>query len=213
MIESRLYELSRMPLTFAMTETLSGQSLYLTRTMQPSRTQTCSPLELMGAESEFVFFMYFAPFLMGCSAVFATRPGGMGIQRAAAGAAVIAPQCRFPYTAGLPPSPRERVSKYLYPPRFHCKAACQSRFWGRVHRSSSRRHRAAPHVADRLQPRRFCARCTVYSVVGNSQKMFLHYIGSENAVFTTSGQIFFDFAQSLRHRLLRASEHAGRLRL
>ena len=167
---SRLYELSRMPLTFAMTETLSGQSLYFTRTRQPSRTQTCSPLELMGAESEFVFFMYFAPFLIGCSAVFATRPGGEGIQRAAAGAAVIAPRCRLPYTAGLPPSPRERVSKYLYPLRFHCEAACQSRFWGRVHRSSSRRHRAAPHVADRLRSRRFCARCTVYSVVGNSQK-------------------------------------------
>ena len=44
-------------------------------------------------------------------------------------------------------------------------------------------------------------------------KMSLRYIGSENAIFTTSGQIFFDFAQSLRHRLLRAPEHAGRLRL
>lgn len=75
--------------------------------------------------------------------------------------------------AGLPPSPRERVSKYLYPPRFHCEAACQSRFWGRVHRSGSRRHRAAPHVADRLQSRGICARCTVYSVVKDSQEVLL----------------------------------------
>ena len=43
--------------------------------------------------------------------------------------------------------------------------------------------------------------------------MSLRYIGSENAIFTTSGQIFFDFAQSLRHRLLREPEHVGRLRL
>ena len=96
------------------------------------------------------------------------------MQRAASGEAVIAPQCRLPYTAGLPPSPRERVSKYLYHPRFHCEAACQSRFWGRVHRSGSRRHRAAPHVADRLQSRRFCARCTVYSVVQGCQKRCLY---------------------------------------
>ena len=81
---------------------------------------------------------------------------------------------RLPYTAGLPPSPRERVSKHLYPLRFHCEAACQSRFWGRVHRSSSRRHRAAPRVADRLRSRRFCARCTVYSVVQGCQKRCLY---------------------------------------
>lgn len=43
--------------------------------------------------------------------------------------------------------------------------------------------------------------------------MPLRYIGSENAIFTTSGQIFFDFVKPLRHRLLRAPEHAGRLRL
>ena len=40
---SRLYELSRMPLTFAMTETLSGLSLYFTRMRQPSRTQGFPP--------------------------------------------------------------------------------------------------------------------------------------------------------------------------
>ena len=126
----------------------------------------------------------------------------MGIQRAAAGAAVIAPQCRFPYTAGLPPSPRERVSKYLYPPRFHCEAACQSRFWGRVHRSGLRRHRAAPHVADRLQSRGICARCTVYSVVGFHKTLkgtisaFSHSanVGTVLAlIFSEFGNNFFEF--------------------
>ncbi len=156
-----------------MTASLSGQSLYFTRTMAPSSMQICSPAGLMGAESEFVFLIFFAPSYNFLPAVFATPPGGMGIQRAASGEAVIAPQCRLPYTAGLPPSPRERVSKYLYHPRFHCEAACQSRFWGRVHRSGLRRHCAAPRVADRLQSRRFCARCTVYSVVKDSQEVLL----------------------------------------
>lgn len=128
MIESRLYELSRMPLTFAMTETLSGQSLHFTRTRQPSSTQTCSPLELMGAESEFVFFMYFAPFLMGCSAVFATRPGGEGIQRAAAGEAVIAPQHRTNRVPQGCPQVLGSACASTFIPRAFIEAACQSRF-------------------------------------------------------------------------------------
>ena len=121
--------------------------------------------------------------------------------------------CRLPYTAGLPPSSRERVSKFhYYAPRFHCAPVRQT--------GSEAVFIAPAHaiVAPLLKP------LAVSSLAGSVlavkciklwelSKMYLCYIGSENAIFTTSSQIFFDFAQSLRHRLLREPEHIGCLRL
>lgn len=52
-----------------------------------------------------------------------------------------------------PKSTGALAREFIVCPRFHCEAACQSRFCGRVHRSGCCHHCAAPRVAGPLSPR------------------------------------------------------------
>ena len=87
-------------------------------------------------------------------AVFATRPGGMGVTGAAFGKAVSTPQCRpHEHRRAAPKSTGALAREFIVCPRFHCEAACQSRFRAGVYRSGQNHHCAASQVAEPLSPR------------------------------------------------------------
>ena len=92
-------------------------------------------------------------------AVFATRPGGMGVTGAAYGKAVSTPRASAePCAAGLPPSLRERLRENLlsvraFVARRLAKAVLGAVFIARNMTIRHIRHCAASQVAEPLSPR------------------------------------------------------------
>ena len=63
-------------------------------------------------------------------------------------------KCRlYEHRRAAPKSTGALAREFIICPRFHCEAACQSRFRDNVHRSGQSHLRAASHVAGPFDPR------------------------------------------------------------
>ena len=81
-------------------------------------------------------------------------PASKGVTEAVFGKTVSTLLCRLrEHRRAAPKSTGALAREFIVCPRFHCEAACQSRFRVGVYRSGLNHHRAVSHVAGPFDPR------------------------------------------------------------